>query len=127
MTKLLWKDFEKLLLSKKLFYFQTSVHYNVHYHSWYSIAWYIRLSLYIKSKIFYIINPNLSCVDDWLVAPWALCAKLSFFFPRRQTTTMSSQKKQWALHTCFENEDKNFSQSTNTNKQIVQFFTFICC
>ncbi len=24
MTKLLWKDFEKLLLSKKLFYFQTS-------------------------------------------------------------------------------------------------------
>ncbi len=24
MTKLLWKDFKKLLLSKKLFYFQTS-------------------------------------------------------------------------------------------------------
>ena len=24
MTKLLWKDFEKILLSKKLFYFQTS-------------------------------------------------------------------------------------------------------
>ena len=25
MAKLLWKDFEKLLLSKKLFYFQTSI------------------------------------------------------------------------------------------------------
>jgi hypothetical protein len=31
MTKLLWKDFEKLLLSKKLFYFQTSEKIKINY------------------------------------------------------------------------------------------------